>query len=247
MTAIPPVSSGQHLECEDALAPAVVELSKVSKTFGRNNVLACVDLAVRAGQVVRVSGHNGSGKTVLLNILSGYTRPTGGAVRWAFITGRGDAWKLARAGVKRSFQTAGSLGSLSALQAMLVSSDAVRFGKLLVGFDDAPSRFQEASSQLAMWLPEIDANKPLDLLSVGQRRMVELVRCFLGPARLYVLDEPLAGLGPLFRFRVARLVEQAASAGAAVVYVEHDPEDLEVATSRRLILAEGILRDERPQ
>ncbi|MGO8868963.1 MAG: ATP-binding cassette domain-containing protein [Alphaproteobacteria bacterium] len=90
---------------EKLTRPPIIRFEHIGRDFGPLSVIRDADFAIRAGEVVRLFGSNGSGKTVLLNLMSGYVLPTRGNLYFAEQAATGlPPWRLARAGVRRSFQ-----------------------------------------------------------------------------------------------------------------------------------------------
>ena len=130
--------------------------------------------------------------------------------------------------------------TLSIAENLLLFGDYTEVWSLMIGGGTGSQRRAQVLCRLKAWAPELDPDGACGALSYGQRRLVELVRCFLHPGVLYLLDEPMAGLSPVLRERIARLIAEGARGGAAVVYAEHDPGELASITARTITLSHGI-------
>lgn len=206
-----------------------------------------VDLTVRPGEVVGLVGPNGSGKTTVVNLVTGRLRPDEGRLE---VDGRdlmgAPPHALARAGVVRSFQGLRLFEGRSVLDNVLVGADVGRPTSLLGTVLRTPAfrrdeRIARAAAGAALsevGLPE-GHGRSVGALSHGQRRRVELARAFAARPRYLVLDEPGAGLDPEQTAELARLLRARRDAGCGLLVVEHDIELLAAACDRAVGLADG--------
>jgi ABC-type multidrug transport system ATPase subunit len=179
-----------------------LELHGVSKRYGRGRlVLHRVDLAIAPGEVVGVVGGNGSGKSTLLKVIVGLTSPTGGTM-----TGRPEVIGY----VPERFPTAGRMSALSYLKHM------GRIRGLSTGA--AAGRARTLLGRLAL---VGGPDTQLRQLSKGNAQKVALAQALLVPPELLVLDEPWSGLDADAHEVLADLIDEAARAGAAVVFTDH--------------------------
>lgn len=191
--------------------PAVAVSGGV-KRFGQVVAIDQVDLTVRPGEIHGLIGANGSGKTSLLNVLTGLSRLDSGSLR---INGvdvtRMSADRIANLNVGRTFQ------------APRIFSDLSLWGNLRVGVD---ARCGEASPAIAALAADFERNfseHSADLLSHGQRRLVEVMRTVLKEASILLFDEPAAGLSSSERENFAQLVRfLSRGMGKTIILVEHD-------------------------
>ena len=234
-TAAPPPPSGRGAADVTLRAEALV------KRFGGVLAVDGVDLAVRAGEIVGLMGPNGSGKTTLANLIGGFERPDSGRVRLASddLTGLAP-FRIARAGIGRSFQTPALPDAATAREAVAAAfgGDADR----AVGFLD-------------MLDVGAAAAQPCGALPHGVRRRVEIARALAADPAFLVLDEPAAGLtGAEARALAARL-QGLAESGLGLLVIEHDMPfllglaDRVVCLDRGRVLADGapdaVRRDPR--
>ncbi len=215
----------------------------VSLSFGGVAALAEVGLIVDRRSIHAVIGPNGAGKTSLLNVLSGFYAPGGGAIT---LDGRSTVglppYALARAGIARTFQTAQVFGGLSAWENVAVGVAGRRLGSIL----GAPIHARGHTMLHALGL-EAAAAEPAEALAAGLRRKLEIARALATDPCLLMLDEPAAGLSPA---EIAALDGQLTGlrdrGGPAVILVEHHM-DLVMAVSDRItvldygrVIADGI-------
>lgn len=190
----------------------VVEVRGGTKKFGEVVAVDNVDLKVRRGEIHGLIGANGSGKTSLLNVLSGLSRLNAGSF---FVNGREAtrlaADRIADSGVGRTFQTPRIFPQFSLWDNLRIGMDA-RTGEASAGV-----------ARLAGALEKEFAEDSAELLSHGQRRLVEVMRTVLKEANIVYFDEPAAGLSSSERANFARLVRfLARRMGKTIILVEHD-------------------------
>jgi branched-chain amino acid transport system permease protein len=189
-----------------------VEVRGGTKRFGAVVAVDNVDLKVRKGEIHGLIGANGSGKTSLLNVLSGLSRLNAGSF---LIEGRDTtrmaADRIANMNLGRTFQTPRIFPQFSLWDNLRVGMDA-RTG--------APS---PDIIKLAQALENEFAEDSAELLSHGQRRLVEVMRTLLKEATIVLFDEPAAGLSQSERANFASLVRfLSRRMGKTVILVEHD-------------------------
>lgn len=196
----------------------------LSMVFGGVRAVSGVGFEVRPGAVTALIGPNGAGKSTALNMLSGFYTPTTGRVLLddAALQGRG-AWRIARRGVARSYQTSQLFGSLSVLDNVALAMSRGRLGSLL---SDERMHAAEAVERARALLDWCGYAGDVSIASKGlahvDRRLVEIARALAGDPDVLLLDEPAAGLSREDKSRLAALLRRIADAGIGVVLVEHD-------------------------
>lgn len=208
----------------------LLELKGVSVHFGGVRALTDVSFDARPGEVRAVIGPNGAGKTTLFNAITGYVRPTAGAVHFRGEQIQGLAPHVISArGVRRTFQNGGLFGEMTVLENVLTGlhtrTKSGLFGVLLGG-RQALSAEREAVAYardlLQLMSIEDLENRPAKDLSGGQQRMVEITRALSTGAPLLLLDEPAVGLTPPVRDQLMSVIRRlAAERGISVLLIEH--------------------------
>jgi len=208
----------------------LLELKGVSVHFGGVRALTNVSFSARPGEVRAVIGPNGAGKTTLFNAITGYVRPTAGAVhfRGEQIQGLSPHVISAR-GVRRTFQNGGLFGEMTVLENVLTGLHTrTKSGLLgtLLGGRRARSAEREsvayARELLKLMSIEELEDRPAKDLSGGQQRMVEITRAMSTGAPLLLLDEPAVGLTPPVRDQLMAVIRRLATErGISVLLIEH--------------------------
>ncbi|MDO8189421.1 branched-chain amino acid ABC transporter ATP-binding protein/permease [Conexibacter sp. JD483] len=210
--------------------PAGLTVERASKRFGGNQALAEVALAARPGEITALIGPNGSGKTTMLNAISGFVRLDTGDVRLGSHQLAGSsAAKVARCGVGRTFQTPSVPGGLTVREAVSVSAFADRGTGLVSTILRLPKwRAEERTiaARAAEVLDELGlgdvAHEPAVDLPLGRKRLLEIARAVLTRPALLLLDEPASGLSPDETERLGLLLRRLAAEGTTVLLVEHN-------------------------
>lgn len=190
----------------------VIEVRQGFKAFGKVVALDRVDLTVREGEIHGLIGANGSGKTSLLNVLTGLSRINGGTVvvNGTDISGM-PAHRISALGLGRTFQKPRIFPSLSI------------WGNVQIGLDGRSGGHAQPSALSIDTLRNELEGRSADWLPHGQRRLVEVLRVVLKEANILLLDEPAAGLSPDERREFANLLRNVSRRlGKTVVLVEHD-------------------------
>ena len=227
-----------------ALAPGAapaLAVRDLRKSFGSLAVLRGIDLVVRPGELVALVGPNGAGKSTLMRCLADGAERDGGEVE-LFGTPLGDAGpeRAVALGLGRKFQTASVFESLTVAEALRVARMRMEPPSALL--PDAAVRLPEAAMAV-LRETGLDGmgNRPVRLLSHGQKQGLELAMVLALEPRLVLLDEPTAGLTVEERRAIGARLVALAQSGVAVILVEHDLDFVRAIASRVVVLHQGAL------
>jgi branched-chain amino acid transport system ATP-binding protein len=231
-----------------AAAPPLLDARGITKRFAGIRALDRVDLVVEPGEMVGLIGPNGAGKTTLFNCLYGLLRPDAGRVRFAGqdVTGL-PTHRRARLGIARTFQRMELFTGMSVLDHLIVAAQPAtsRLSVLtdLVSRGRPPTEVHDrAVEMLAMLGLQTVADRPIEALTLGPGRLVELGRALMTEPRLLFLDEPSSGLDRLETAEVAAvLVRARRERGVTFVLVEHDLNLVRDVTERLHVLDYGTV------
>ncbi|MBV8424953.1 MAG: ABC transporter ATP-binding protein [Candidatus Eremiobacteraeota bacterium] len=218
----------------------LLETRDLCKSFGGLQATRDVALSIDAGEIRGLIGPNGAGKTTLANLITGIYAPDSGDVRLRGerIDGTRPS-RVARAGIARTFQNTRLFGSLSARKNLLVSYDAVS-GSALV----SPAAARERAGHL-LELSRLAAvaDLPAAALSGGQRALLQLSCGFMHPRlALYVLDEPFAGINPVFIETILELLSHHRQHNeVAYLIVSHEMEIMRRICDRVTVMIDGAI------
>lgn len=191
---------------------ALIEVREARKSFGNAVALGGASLSVKEGTIHGLVGPNGSGKTSMLNTISGFMPLDSGKVE---LFGRNVTrlapWRRTRMGVGRTFQTPRIFDRLSIWE-------NVQIGREGFGRAGGENGLAKLGSLAARW-----RRQDPSLLPHGQRRLLEILRVMESDARVILLDEPAGGLSPEERADLANLlVYFRDKLGKTILLVEHD-------------------------
>jgi len=227
----------------------LLECRGLTRTFGGLTALDGLDLAVARGEIVGLIGPNGSGKTTCFNLVSGIVRPTRGRVLvdGADVTGSAP-WQIARLGVARTFQTLRVFAELTVADNVVLGQHlhlGTGYLQSALGTRRARAEEAETAAESARLLDLVGlgalAGRPADHLSIGQRRLLELARGLAGRPRLFLLDEPAAGLAPPNVERLVELIRRMREQwGITILLVEHVMQVVMQVSDRIAVLDYGV-------
>jgi phospholipid/cholesterol/gamma-HCH transport system ATP-binding protein len=224
-------------------APPLVELRDIEKSFEKNRVLRGVSLALTKGTTLAVMGGSGTGKTVLLRIVSGLALPDAGEV-YLFGTRTDRMREEAMLALRRRtgfvFQGAALFDSLSVFEN--VAYPLREHTRMSLG--QITERVHHFLSLVG--LPDTDDLLPAEL-SGGMRKRVGIARAIVTEPEVVFFDEPTAGLDPTNARLVAQLIAQLRSGVCdTAIVVTHDVEFAELVADQMAILIQGKFADVGP-
>jgi branched-chain amino acid transport system ATP-binding protein len=230
---------------------AILVAEDLRRYFGGLHAVDVDRLEIQRGTITSLIGPNGAGKTTLFNVLTGFDKPQDGD--WHLNGGPLvgiPAFRVARAGMVRTFQLTKSLARLTVLENMLVAAkDQIgeSFWGALFGrwrhIEDA-NRAKAFSSLERFGLGPL-AGDYAGSLSGGQRKLLEMARALMVDPELVMLDEPTAGVNPALTQSLLSHITGLRDLGMTVVFIEHDMDvvqeisDWVVCMSQGRIIAEG--------
>jgi len=217
----------------------LVEMRDISIAFGGIKAVDGVSVDLRPGEVVGLLGHNGAGKSTLIKILSGAYRPDAGEIyvngEKADIASPRDA---KRYGIETIYQTLALADNIDAAGNIFLGREVLTpYGTL----DDATME-AETRKVMARLNPHFRRFKePVKALSGGQRQSVAIARAIYFNARVLIMDEPTAALGPAETQQVADLVLQLKREGIGIFLISHDIHDVFGLADRVSVMKNGKL------
>lgn len=219
------------------MSTPLVEMVGVSKRFGGVHAVEDASLELHAGEVLGLLGHNGAGKSTLIRVLAGAHRPDAGEIRLAGRKVRFASPRDAREnGVETLYQDLALADNLDAPANLFLGRELLtRFGTL----DDVAME-RTAREVIQRVNPRFrDFASPVKLLSGGERQSVAIARAVHFDARVLIMDEPTAALGPAETQNVATQVRALRDAGLGIVLVSHDLHDVFALSDRVVVMANG--------
>jgi D-xylose transport system ATP-binding protein len=216
----------------------LVELRDISIAFGGIKAVDHVSIDLYPGEVVGLLGHNGAGKSTLIKCLSGAYRKDSGQILISGepveINNPRDARSL---NIETIYQTLALADNLDASSNLFLGRELIANGLV----DDAR---MEAETRKIMGRLNPNFRKfnvPVSALSGGQRQSVAIARAVYFNARILIMDEPTAALGPHETQMVAELIQELKAQGLGIFLIEHDIHNVMKLCDRASVMKNGRL------
>ena len=208
-----------------------VEVTGVSRTFGRRRAVDGVDLSLGPGDCLALFGPNGAGKTTLLRMIAGLLKPTTGSVHVRGRSLRDDAAARGQLGL---------ISHQSMLYRALTSRENVEFAARLYGVGDPRNAALRALERMRV---ADRADAPVRALSRGLQQRVSIARAIVHEPAVVLLDEPYTGLDAAGGAALTEMLRLLRASGASLILVTHNVEEgLAVATHAAVMLGGRIIR-----
>jgi len=238
-------------------ADPILAIDDLDKRFGGLRAVAGASFSVRRGSLTALIGPNGAGKTTLFDLVTGFTSPDRGTIRFdgGAITGL-PSHRITRLGLVRTFQLTRVFAAMTVLDNMMLASPNQPGESLwhLAVLQQANRRSETAVRERALaLLRRFDLeNKSADYagtLSGGQRKLLELARALMTAPRMVLLDEPMAGVNRVLGRRLLDYVEDLRRTdGMTFLFVEHDMDVVMTRADHVVVMAEGaVIAADKPE
>jgi heme exporter protein A len=215
----------------------MIEVYKLTKSFGHRVALADVNVHISAGELVTLVGPNGAGKTTLLRVLATLTRPTAGSVRIAGLD-------TARAG-EDARRRIGFLSHQTLLYGDLTAEQNLRFYARLYDLQDDSSRIDELLARVGLRAQRHD---PVRTFSRGMQQRLAVARAVLHQPQALLLDEPFNSLDTQAAQMLIHLLTELTDGGGTALLATHDLARALALGQRVIVLNRGhIVHDARRQ
>ena len=214
----------------------VLKAQGVSKTFAGVTALRDVDFDLRSGEVHALMGENGAGKSTLMKILAGVHVDYDGEIRIegapVHFSGVQDA---ERAGVAIIHQELNLVPELTAAENIFLGREPLILGTIV----DHRRIVKAASALLKRLGIEIDAQRRIAELRIGEQQLVEIAKALSLDARILIMDEPTSALSTAECDTLFKVVRQLAQAGVAIIYTSHRLDEVLALANRVTVLRDG--------
>jgi cell division transport system ATP-binding protein len=228
---------------------AIIELSRVTKTFGHapRPALDDVSLRIDRGEFVLLMGPSGAGKSTLLSLIMAMEQPDCGTIR---VAGR-DVHRLTRASIPYLRRNLGAVFQDFKLLPEATPLENVRLSLQVLGLRrrDVVGRAREALARVGI---DPSIRKPVRCMSGGEQQRVALARALAGRPPILLADEPTGNLDPALTRDILRALELIRAAGTTILLATHDPVVYHHAAANRVLhldagrLLEDRLLDRKP-
>jgi branched-chain amino acid transport system ATP-binding protein len=230
----------------------VLELDRLSLSFGGLNALSELDLSIADREIVSVIGPNGAGKTTVFNVITGVYQPSAGDVRFAgaSIVGRAPH-VIARQGIARTFQSLRLFQNMTVLENVIAATygntkalaveSVLRLPRARREEREVRALAEEVLSFFGQRLAGYRWDQPAYSLSYANRRRLEIARALATRPQLLLLDEPAAGMNPAETHEITELIGRLRTErGVAILVIEHDMHVVAGVSDRVVALDHGV-------
>lgn len=203
----------------------ILEITHVSKTYGKKEALKDVSLKIEPGKVVGLLGPNGSGKSTLIKLINGLLQPTDG--------------QILVAGQALGIETK---KMISYLPERTYLNEWMKVKDLLGFFSDFYEDFDIEKARQMLATLKIDEDSKLKTLSKGTKEKVQLILVMSRKAKLYILDEPIGGVDPAARDYILNTIIKNYSEESSVIIATHLIQEVENICDDIIFLGYGEVR-----
>ena len=219
------------------MAALRLELQEISKAYAGARVRANdgVCLKVAEGEIHAVLGENGAGKSTLMKIIYGATQPDSGRILW-----QGQPVRVANPEQARKLGISMVFQHFSLFESLTVTEN-VWLGLREKSRAQVSTRIRELGKQYGL---DVEPERPVHTLSVGERQRVEIVRALLAKPKLLILDEPTSVLTPQAVADLFVTLRRLAKAGCSILYISHKLDEIRALCDTCTVLRAGKVTGE---
>ena len=242
-----PEQAALHRDVHAAAGEVLLRTEDLTVKFGGLTALDSLTFDIRRGEILGLIGPNGAGKTTCFNAITGVYRPTSGTVLFdGAPLGMVKRHQITRKGIARTFQNIRLWGEMTALENVVVGTDA-RHKTSVPGalFRSARHRREErdaierATALLQFVGIAHRGEEKAKNLPYGDQRRLEIARALATEPKLLCLDEPAAGFNPSEKSALIDLIRKIRDDGYTVLLIEHDMRLVMGVTDRIVVLEFG--------
>ncbi|MGN6444450.1 ABC transporter ATP-binding protein [Amnibacterium sp.] len=236
----------------------ILTVDHVVRRFGGMTAVDVDHLEVQRGAITALIGPNGAGKTTFFNLITGFDKPSsakpafgggeGPFASWRFqgrSLGATSAFRVAQAGMVRTFQLTKALSAMTVMDNMLLGAKDQPGERMLAALARPTWRKREAEIRekavelLTRFKLESKQKDYAGSLSGGQRKLLEMARALMSDPAMIMLDEPMAGVNPALTQSLLGHIQDLRDRGTTVLFVEHDMHMVRHISDWVVVMAEG--------
>ncbi|MFY0653884.1 MAG: ATP-binding cassette domain-containing protein [Cyclobacteriaceae bacterium] len=224
-----------------------IKVNHISKSYGDKRVLENISFLLEKGNVYVLMGANGSGKTTLFNIISGFLKPDNGSIVLNDeILIKVAPHQINRKGITRTFQDMRLIDELTVLENVLLAFPNQKgedwWNVLLPNTKvkrDEKTNIDAAKRILTQCFIDDVATSKAGELSYGQQKLLNIACCIANDAQVFLLDEPVAGVNPVYREKLVTIIKALKAKNKTVLIIEHNTDFIEAVADEIMFLNNG--------
>jgi ribose transport system ATP-binding protein len=217
-----------------------VKMTGIRKSFGSNSVLRGVDFDIQAGEVHALMGENGAGKSTLMNILTGLHKEDAGEI---VINGENKRFENPKEaeenGVSFIHQEMNTWPEMTVLENLFIGKEL----KNKMGWVKTKEMRTLAEATFADLGVQIELDKDVKQLSVGQQQMIEIAKSLMTNAQVIIMDEPTAALTEREIEMLFKIIHTLKTKNVAIIYISHRMEEIFKISDRITVMRDGVSID----
>ena len=226
----------------------MLQLLSLSKIFGKLIAVSNVKINVEKGKIVGLIGPNGSGKTTMFNLITGFLKPTSGEILWEGenIEGR-PPHVIARKGIVRTFQITSLYAELTSLQNIIMASHlevSMNLFEQFIGSKRAREKEKAIEEKAISFLELMGIQSEKDRIAGdlpgGTQRILSIAMAIACGPKLLMLDEPIAGLNSPEKVMVMDRIKILRNMGITIFIIEHDMKAIMAVCDRINVIDFGV-------
>jgi branched-chain amino acid transport system ATP-binding protein len=240
-------SAAMHREVHAGQGETLLEATDLTVKFGGLTALDSVSFSIKRGEILGLIGPNGAGKTTCFNAITGVYRPSAGTVVFdGKPLGRLKRHQITQRGIARTFQNIRLWGEMTALENVVVGTDARHKTSVPGALIRSPRHRREEHDAIERAVALLEfvgiagrAEEKAKNLPYGDQRRLEIARALATDPKLLCIDEPAAGFNPSEKAALVDLIRDIRDDGYTVLLIEHDMRLIMEVTDRIVVLEFG--------
>lgn len=214
-----------------------VKMTEITKSFGTNSVLRGVDFDIRPGEVHALMGENGAGKSTLMNILTGLHKADNGKIRINNEERLFDNPKKAEEqGLSFIHQEMNTWSDMTVLENLFIGKE-IKNSLGWIKTKEMKALAERTFDELGI---QLDLNRDVGSLSVGQQQMIEIAKSLMTNAEVIIMDEPTAALTEREIDVLFKIIHNLKIRNVSIVYISHRMEEIFKISDRITVMRDGV-------
>jgi general nucleoside transport system ATP-binding protein len=210
-----------------------ISMNGIGKSFGKVTANKNVNLTINGGEIHALLGENGAGKSTLMNMLSGVYTPDSGSI---FIHGKKLEFKSPKDAIKAGI---GMIYQHFKLVENMTALENITLGQHILGGSNRKKVVEKISSISERYSLNVDLNKYVYDMSVGERQVLEILKVLFRGADILILDEPTTVFTPQESEKLFKIMFKMKEEGCALIFISHKMDEVMAVSDRITVLRKG--------
>ena len=225
----------------------LLQIRNLNKSFEGIKAVDDLSLEIYHNETIGLIGPNGAGKTTLFNVITGFLKEDSGNILFLDKnTNKMPSYKIARLGISRTFQILRLIKQITVIENILLACEN-KPGEHIRGIffqSGKVKRIEKQNRGKALGLLEYAGildkqNELADNLSYGQQKLLSILCCLATDAKLFLFDEPIAGINPEMAEKILKIIKELPGKGKTVMIIEHNMNVIKDICNRVIFMDAG--------